>query len=165
MPGEAETLILHDRFLMLTSALQSGGYRLTPQRLAICRYLAASREHPSPGQVYEQARNEHPAISLATVYNTLEVLRDLGEIVEIPGGAEGVRYETDLSLHANLICMQCGGIVDLPLDCLSAAETAIRAASDFELRRLRLDGFGLCSACQRRRTPASGEQEGEDART
>jgi Fur family peroxide stress response transcriptional regulator len=137
-----------DRYQMLIDALQAGGYRLTPQRLAICRHLAASRAHPSPGQVYEQVHREQPAISLATVYNTLEVLRDLGEIIEMPGGAEGVRFETDLSPHANLICMRCGRIVDLPLNCLDMAEAAIREVTDFDLHRLRVDGFGLCAGCR-----------------
>lgn len=159
MPGSDVTPPTHFRYLNLTNALQQGGYRLTPQRLAICRHLAASREHPSPGQVYESVRDEQPAVSLATVYNTLEILRDLGQIIEIPSGAEGVRYETDLSPHANLICMQCGCIVDLPLDCLSAAEAAIRMVSDFELRRLRVDGFGRCSACRQQDAQAAGWQE------
>lgn len=153
------------RYQMLAAALQSGGYRLTLQRLAICRHLAASRDHPSPGQVYDQVRNEQPAISLATVYNTLQVLRDLGQISEMAGGAEGVRYETDLNPHANLICVQCDAIVDLPLDCLSIAEAAIRGASDFDLRRLRVDGYGLCSGCRRRRMAGSSAEESHDART
>ncbi len=154
-----------DRYQMLTAALQAGGHRLTPQRLAICRHLAASRAHPSPGQVYEQVRREQPAISLATVYNTLEVLRDLGEIIEIPSGTEGVRYETDLSPHANLICVGCGRIVDLPLDCLEVADAAIRAVSDFDLRRLRVDGFGLCAGCKSQEAPTSAGEEDRHART
>ena len=153
-----DTATRNQRYVALITALQHGRHRLTPQRLAICQYLAASREHPSPNHVHEQVRREQPAISLATVYNTLAVLRDLGEIVEIPGGVEGVRYETDLSPHANLICMQCGGILDLPLACLNEAQSAIRAGSDFELRRLRVDGFGLCPACRHQDAMASAQE-------
>jgi Fur family peroxide stress response transcriptional regulator len=55
----------------LVEALHKAGHRLTPQRLAICRYLATSREHPTPMAIYYRVREQVPSISLATVYNTL----------------------------------------------------------------------------------------------
>ena len=136
------------RYDAMTQALHQAGHRLTPQRAAICHYLAISREHPSPGEVYERVRQEFPAVSLATVYNTLLVLRDLGEIIEIPGTAEGLRYETDLNPHINLICLRCGRIRDLPSGSLSAVQDAIQNDSHFDLRGLRVDGFGRCDACR-----------------
>ncbi len=140
------------RYDALTQALHRAGYRLTPQRLAICQELAASREHPSPGQVYELVSGQFPSISLATVYNTLAVLRDLGEIFEVGGDVEGargaVRYETDLTPHVNLICLNCGRIIDLPLAQCSEVATSVQSRADFDLRGLRIDGFGLCSYCR-----------------
>lgn len=140
--------MINDRYQTMTQALRQAGHRLTPQRAAICQYLAASREHPSPAAVFAHIRSRYPTISLATVYNTLNVLRELGEIVEMSGGAEGVRYETDPSPHANLICRRCGRIVDVPLAGLSELRAAIAATTDFDLHGLRLDGHGLCAACQ-----------------
>lgn len=140
---------MNDRYHIMTQALRQAGYRLTPQRLAICQHLAASREHPTPAAVFAHIRAQYPTISLATVYNTLNVLRELGEIVEIPGGAEGVRYETDPSPHANLICQRCGRITDVPLTGLIELRAVISASTDFDLRGgLRIDGKGLCAACQ-----------------
>ncbi len=139
---------MSSRYDAMTEALHQAGHRLTPQRCAICRYLAASREHPSPERVYERVREEFPAVSLATVYNTLTVLRDLGEIIEIPGTTEGLRYETNLEPHINLICLHCGRIRDLPSDSLSIVQNAIHNDSGFDLYGLRVDGFGLCSACR-----------------
>lgn len=136
------------RYDSRTQALHQTGYRLTPQRAAICRYLATSRGHPSLGEVYERVRVPFPAVSLATVYNTLTVLRDLGEIIEIPGAAEGLRYETYLHPHINLICLRCGRIRDLASDSLAAVQEAMRNDSHFDLRGLRVDGFGLCDACR-----------------
>lgn len=139
---------MNDRYHALTQALQQAGHRLTPQRLAICQHLAASSAHPTPAAVFAHVRTLYPTISLATVYNTLNVLRELGEIVEIPGGAEGVRYETDSSPHANLICQRCGRITDVPLAGLTELRAAIAASTDFDLRGLRIDGKGLCADCQ-----------------
>ncbi|MCO6450149.1 MAG: transcriptional repressor [Caldilineales bacterium] len=136
----------------LASTLQDAGHRLTPQRQAICDYLANTRSHPSPADVYEFVRTQYPSISLATVYNTLAVLRDLGEIVEVgPGDTAGVRYETDLTPHANLVCQSCGRIVDVPLTTPHLVSDAQAGAFDFELINVRVTGFGLCGVCRRER--------------
>ncbi|NOX64097.1 MAG: transcriptional repressor [Chloroflexi bacterium] len=151
-------LMSNARYEALSTALKRAGYRLTPQRLAICEYLANSREHPSPAEVYEHVRAQYPTMSRATVYNTLNVLRDLGEIIEIRSGAEGVRYETDLTPHANLICLRCGRIIDFPLDRMDAIRKDMVEAAGFELRGFRVDGFGLCAECKKEET----EQIGHD---
>ncbi|MCB9152700.1 MAG: transcriptional repressor [Caldilineae bacterium] len=96
----------------LQHALRSAGYRMTPQRLAICDVLAASDDHPTPYVVYERVRVQVPTVSVATVYNTLGALRDLGAIVEIGLGRSEAHYEPNLAPHANLICLQCGRISD-----------------------------------------------------
>lgn len=129
-------------------ALQEAGYRMTPQRLAICDILAASEEHPTPYVVYDEVRQAFPTVSLATVYNTLAALRDLGEIVEIGLGRSKTHYEPNLAPHANLICLQCGRIVDfddLPMEQWSGQ---IGEASGFAVKNTRIDVFGVCQRCQ-----------------
>ena len=137
-----------ERYELMAQALHRAGFRLTQQRLAICRHLADNHSHPAPGEVYKQVHKQFPTLSLATVYNTLTVLRELGLIIEIPGGAEGVRYETNLEPHVNLICQRCGAITDLPLDSVLAIRDDISEKADFELRSLRIDAFGLCKNCR-----------------
>ena len=108
----------------LIDALRQAGYRMTPQRMAICEVLAASDEHPTPYAVYERVHAAFPTVSLATVYNTLNALRDMGEIVEIGLGRSETHYEPNLAPHANLICLQCGRISDyeeLPMEQLRGA--------------------------------------------
>ena len=64
-------------------ALRGKGYKATPQRIAICRIALNSRDHPSAQQVYHEVKRIHPTVSLATVYKTLEVLRDLDLVQEL----------------------------------------------------------------------------------
>lgn len=137
-----------ERYEHMAQALHQAGFRLTQQRLAICLHLAANHSHPAPGTVYKEMHKQFSSLSLATVYNTLTVLKELGEIIEIPGGAEGVRYETNLEPHVNLICQHCGSITDLPLESVLAIRDDIREKADFELRSLRIDAFGLCKNCR-----------------
>ena len=64
-------------------ALRNKGYKATPQRIAICRIALNSREHPSAQQIYNEVKKVHPTVSLATVYKTLQVLRDLDLVQEL----------------------------------------------------------------------------------
>ena len=106
--------------------LRDAGHRITEPRYAICDYLAATDQHPTPYQVYTEISAHHPEISRATVYNTLKTLQQLGAIVELSFGADHTHYETDPSLHVNLICLRCHRVVDYagetPNDVVQPAE-------------------------------------------
>ena len=54
--------------------------RLTPQRLAIFKYLARHPGHPTAEEVYRDVLERYPTLSFATVYNTLELLAEMGEV-------------------------------------------------------------------------------------
>lgn len=57
--------------------------RLTPQRVAIIRLLAESDGYPSAAHLYEQIKEQFPTTSPATVYKTLAVLKEMGEVLEL----------------------------------------------------------------------------------
>ena len=137
-----------NRVEQLQTALREAGYRMTPQRLAICDVLADSREHPTPYRVYEQVRQHFPTVSIATVYNTLNALRDLGEIVEIGLGRSETHYEPHLEPHANLICLRCGRITDFEDLPMTQLHDQIALHSGFAIKNTRIDVYGLCRECQ-----------------
>ncbi len=149
----------HPRYETMIRALKQAHYRLTPQRMAVCRFLAETHTHPTPSEIYHAVKQEFPTISRATVYNTVTVLKNLGQIVELPStDGTGLRYETDLSPHINLTCVQCGKIYDIPLDDPSCIEHQIEAHTDFQLHRFHVEGYGLCPQCQSQ-MPAQEEKD------
>ncbi len=129
--------------------LRRAGLRVTTQRIAVCEFLAKTRSHPTPSQVYEAVQQVHPEISQATVYNTLNTLRDLGVIVEISAGTEHTHYETDLSPHVNLICLRCHEVSDLQ-DNLAPdiLMDSIFQNTGFRATTLQVQVSGFCLACQ-----------------
>ena len=130
-----------------TARLKASGYRLTPQRLAILRALIGSDQHPSVEQIYRQVRRDFPTTSLATVYNTLECLKGLGEVLELPLGG-GSRYDgRKPESHPHLICTACGRIEDLDID-LGGATQAVAQERGYAEVRHRLEFYGICPACQ-----------------
>jgi Fur family peroxide stress response transcriptional regulator len=132
----------------LIRALRSTGYRITPQRVEICRALAESKTHPSPQALYQKVSEKYPGISQATVYNTLTVLRDLGEVVEVGLGQDRTHYEPDPTPHVNLICLRCGVIEDLEDETVTVLSAQLSAAQGLRMKAARLDIYGFCRTCQ-----------------
>jgi Fur family peroxide stress response transcriptional regulator len=148
-PSPARTRA-EERYQSMLRALTQADFRLTPQRMAICRYLSETRSHPTPNDIFLAVHTQFPTISRATVYNTVAVLKDLGEIVELPSAAgASVRYETDLTPHVNLKCTRCGQIFDFPMENIDEIFEIIDAHTDFQLKNIHIEGDGICPDCQK----------------
>ena len=63
---------------------RAAGMNLTPQRMVIYRALLESLDHPSPEMLRDRVKSQLPAVSLATIYKTLDVLVELGLAAEVP---------------------------------------------------------------------------------
>jgi Fur family peroxide stress response transcriptional regulator len=141
-----------DRVRRLVTALRAGRHRLTPQRLAVLRVLTENPGHPSVEQVYEEVRRQHPMISRATVYKTVETLKGMGEVLELEFSGTGNRYDgRRVEPHPHLICRGCGSIRDLELPGLMREATEVAEKTGYELLGHRLDFYGLCPDCRGRR--------------
>lgn len=121
--------------------------RVTPQRQAILQYLKSTDSHPTAEQVYEHVRTVFPGISLATVYNTLNLFVQLGLVRELPNGDRSSRFDANVSDHYHLICEGCGAIIDYHGPGLEHLEAKVTQDTGFQVVGRRLDFFGLCPAC------------------
>jgi Fur family peroxide stress response transcriptional regulator len=138
-----------NRFEELVSRVRELGYRLTPQRVALMRVLSESQRHPSPAQLYDQIKGQFPTSSAATVYKTLNLLKDLGEVLELGFADDDNRYDGSRPYpHPHLICLRCRTIVDPDIGMDGDLVQEVEQASGFEIMSHRLDFFGLCPACQ-----------------
>jgi Fur family peroxide stress response transcriptional regulator len=128
-------------------ALRKKGYKATPQRIAICRFALNSRDHPTAQEVYDQVKKIHPTVSLATVYKTLGVLKSLDLIQEINLPQGQARFDSYMKPHINLICLQCGNIVDLDGTTAIEETRRVAAVAKFKPKGQRIDVFGVCKRC------------------
>src|SRR3989304_1541429 len=135
--------------IQIIQALRNKGYKATPQRIAICRFALSSRAHPSVQRIYREVKKTHPTVSLATVYKTLQILKEIGLVQELSFPQEQTRFDAYLEPHLNLICLRCGNIQDL--DDLAARELLKRvaAAKRFIPVSQRFDVYGTCEKCSR----------------
>jgi Fur family peroxide stress response transcriptional regulator len=132
--------------------LRQSGLRCTPQRVAIVREVF-TRRHPTAYEVYESVRRYFPTIGLATVYNTLRTMTERGLVAELPFSSE-MRFDANLTPHANLVCRTCDRIEDVEFapDHLDTLLQHVKQAADFAPDGQRIDVYGLCRRCAVRAT-------------
>ncbi len=137
---------------LIIEALRRKGYKATSQRIAICRLALSSREHPTAKGIYGEVKKEHPTVSLATVYKTLQVLKKLQLVQELPFSNSVSRFDSYMKPHLNVVCLRCGAVNDI--DDRGARETIARAAATarFTVTGQRLDIYGICERCRRKTT-------------
>lgn len=139
----------------LTERLLGRGWRLTPQRRAVCAALRGENVHLSAEMVLELARTELPKISVATVYNTLHDLVEMGEIVEVVASPGPRRYDPNaVTPHHHLVCTSCGSLTDVDESSLGALRD-LDTLNGFVIESFDVVFRGRCPACNAR--AAAGE--------
>lgn len=129
--------------------LRGHDFRITPQRLAVLKVLAASDGHPSVERIYETVRDQFPTTSIATIYKTVALLKKENELIEIsfPDGSN--RYDGNKPYpHPHLICTRCKKIIDPDLSSLEEMAAEVTKETGFQIHTHRVDFFGLCRECQ-----------------
>jgi Fur family transcriptional regulator, peroxide stress response regulator len=133
----------------IVGKLKDGGHRLTPQRMAVLTVLAESDEHPSAEQIYERVRVDLPMTSLATVYKTVDLLKEMGEVLELGFGDDSNRFDGRRPTpHPHLICVRCKRIVDPDVDVLDRWADELGSRTGYQILSHRLDFLGVCPECQ-----------------
>jgi Fur family peroxide stress response transcriptional regulator len=142
----------------LTTTLKQAGMRLTPQRVAICKLLSESNDHPTAGEIYNQLRTQYPSLSLMTVYNTLNTLVNLGLVNELGRIADDqVHYDGNITPHINLACISCHKIMDITSNHISNLDKEISISSGYKLLGVRMMYYGLCPDCLNQSTSSKKE--------
>jgi Fur family peroxide stress response transcriptional regulator len=132
----------------MVAHLREEGRRVTPQRMAVLKILAASDEHLSVQQIYERVRRDFPTTSLATIYSTVTLLSELGEVLELGLGDGCARYDGRSQPHPHLICIECRRVTDLEAAMVGGLPKEVADQTGYEIVRHRFDLFGICPECQ-----------------
>jgi Fur family peroxide stress response transcriptional regulator len=127
--------------------LRREGYKATPQRILICKFALESRDHPTAQRIYEQVMKVHPTVSLATVYKTLQILREHGLVQELDLPESQARFDSNVRPHINLVCLRCGNIQDWDDSAAREMVARISVKAKFTLAGQRLDIYGICKTC------------------
>ena len=123
------------------------GLGLTKQRQTVLRVIRESDRHLTANEVFDDARQHLPGISFATVYNSLNYLKNQGLIGEIKFGTDANLYDRKLTRHDHALCNNCGKLVDLELTIPNKLLEEAANRSKFKPETIELTLRGLCPNC------------------
>lgn len=132
--------------------LRARGHRVTPQRELILDAICAANGHTTLDEIFNRARVKDPDLNLATLYRTLEFLRETQLVVEAVIKGQTVYEVAGITPHHHLICQKCGGVESLRHDLTAGFFAQVREVTGFDVEVNHLALFGTCRACQKKET-------------
>lgn len=124
------------------------GLKITPQRIAICKEILNSSDHPSAEAIYKKIKNAHPHISFDTVNRTLLAFARMGLIQIVEGSGYARRFDPRAEKHHHLLCMKCGKIIDFYFKKYNNLEIPKEIKEKFLVQKIKVVIEVICPLCQ-----------------
>ncbi len=132
----------------ITGIFKEKKLKLTPQRIAVYKYLKSTTEHPSAETIYKALQEDYPTMSLATVYKALKTLVEVKLIQEINVGEGNFRYDGNVYPHPHIQCLNCGKVDDIQGICFSDLNDKVKNYTNYDVVANQLYFYGLCEDCK-----------------
>ena len=126
------------------------------KRNAILECLRSTNRHPSADMVYSMLQEEHPDISMATVYRNLSRFRSQGVIQCVATVRGTERFDANTDPHVHFICSNCDEVIDLhQIQVPRELSASVEATSGCHPDDCQLTFTGLCRKCWQNREKIS----------
>jgi len=130
----------------IVQKLRDSGAKVTPQRIAILKSLQGNTSHPGAHEIYHLLKDDFPSLSKATVYNTLDMLSQIGEVRELTIDRAQARFDPDMSFHDHILCTKCRKVEDVHRK--DGDDSTITAVNGYEVLGASMQFYGICAACR-----------------
>lgn len=131
-----------------TDPKKLGGARPTRQRRAVASALTSFTDFRSAQDIYDVLRQREEKVGLATVYRTLQILADHGD-VDVLRGADGEAMYRRCSRehHHHLVCRECGATVEVTGPEVEAWTETLADEHGYADVTHTVEVFGTCPDC------------------
>ena len=129
-------------------AHRANGLPVTIQRRVVFEAVMEREDHPTADQIYEAVREQAPQISRMTVYRILGNLVTLGLLAKTSHPSSVARFDPKTRQHHHLVCLNCGGIIDLEEERLNKIAWPDVRSFGFEIEDYHINFRGRCAACR-----------------
>ena len=127
------------------------GLKYTPPREKVFKAILNTKGHFEIEQLVHKIQAKNINVSRATVYRTLDILKELGYVREVIKYKNKTIYEINLKEHHDhLICSKCGKIIEFHSNKIEELQDKICREYNFKPEFHRLEIFGLCEKCQKK---------------
>lgn len=130
----------------LNSYLDRANLKQSKQRNIVIECLLDLKEHISAEDLHQYVRSRNNNTGLATVYRTLNLLKDAGLVEQkhFMDGKSVFEVISPDSHHDHLICTLCERVIEFENDAIERLQEKVAAQFGFRLKDHRLDLFGEC---------------------
>lgn len=133
----------------ITAIFKEKKLKLTPQRIAVYKYLQSTKEHPSAETIYKVLHVEYPTMSLATVYKALKTLVEVNLVQEINVGEGNFRYDANVLSHPHIQCVSCERVDDIEGVSFPDLIEKVDSYTNYTVFSNKIYFYGLCPDCQK----------------
>ena len=131
--------------------LREAGVRITRPRKAILKILSETADHPDAMEIFKRATVLDSTISLSTVYRTMKLLEDKGEIQRHAFAGGPSRFEqADGEHHDHLIDLETGDVIEFHSDRIEQLQDEIARELGYDIVRHKLELYGVRRKRKRR---------------
>lgn len=131
----------------IVQILKSKGLRITPQRFAVYANLLERQDHPTADQILNDLNQDAPTSSQATVYLSLQTLRDAGLVREVLLEQGVCRYDANVEPHHHFQCKCCGKIEDIDWDAFEGLSFR-KLRAGLKVHSYEVTVNGICDRCE-----------------
>jgi len=132
-------------------ALSGAGLRVTRQRALLLEIIRRGKGHLDAYELYRQARERQPGISLSTVYRALQKFKALGLVDEVHFDEAHHHYEVKPpSEHHHLVCLGCGRVIEFHYPLSRQVKRSVSEARDFDIVGTEVRMTGYCYRCRQK---------------
>ena len=129
--------------------------RSTEQRQLIQEILQQTDRHLDADEIYQQARQRAPSISLSTVYRNLQLFKELGLVEEHQFGSRRCYEAAPQAKHHHLVCLGCGRVFEFKCPSTERLKSRISREEGFRVTEAEVRLAGYCPECQEHLTVRS----------
>ena len=130
---------------------QMVGHPVTAQRRLLLDLIREAGGHIDAKEIYRRASSKDESISLATVYRSLRLFKELGLVDEVRLGEMGCYYEIKQSVeHQHMVCKCCGKIVEFESPLTGKLVDEAQQIYSFNVTKAELYVEGYCQDCKKK---------------
>ncbi|NQU17196.1 MAG: transcriptional repressor [Candidatus Saganbacteria bacterium] len=132
-----------------TRFIKQKNLRMTKQREIVVRVFLGKEGHLGIDELYSLVKKKYPEIGYATVWRTLNLLKEAKIASEVSFTGKKRKYEHlfDHKHHDHLICLKCGRCIEIVNPKIEQLQEKLARQHGFKIRSHRLEIFGFCLRC------------------